>query len=297
MTGFLQPLDQKFAIVDSEGRPTLYFTKWAQQKQIDIGDSIQLTDLQAYLDAHVIVAGTGIQFSPGPNGDLNKNPTIHADAQAILDEITATRGAILYRGLLGWAGLLPGTAGNVLQTNGAGADPTWVAPAAGGSGALTLLASNVLAAATATVSFTGIAQTYRDLIVVGQARSTKAATTDEVLIQYNGDTAAHYDFERENRFGTATTFNTTFIDAASIPGSTGPANVADDFEAIVGNYAATVFHKMTRVYSENMTSVSQFFRQITSGRWQSTAAVNRIDLLCQGGNFVVGSTFSLYGRQ
>lgn len=42
MPGTLQPLDQKFAIVDSQGRPTEYFIRWAQQKQIDIGDAAQL---------------------------------------------------------------------------------------------------------------------------------------------------------------------------------------------------------------------------------------------------------------
>ena len=135
MVGTLQPLDKKFAIFDRFGNPTDYFVRWAQQKQIDITGSIALSDLIAYLDAHQLIAGVGIQFAPGPNGDLNSNPTIHADVQAILDEISATRGIIIYRGNLGWAALLPGTAGYVLQTNGAGADPTWVAPAGGGGGA------------------------------------------------------------------------------------------------------------------------------------------------------------------
>lgn len=131
MAGELQPLDQQFAIVDGQGRPTLYFTKWAQQRQIDIGDSITLADLATYLAAHKLIAGTGIQITP--DGDLANTPTIHADVQAILDEITATRGAMLYRGLLGWAALLPGTAGFVLSTAGAGADPLWIAAASGGS--------------------------------------------------------------------------------------------------------------------------------------------------------------------
>jgi hypothetical protein len=134
MPGTLQPLDQKFAIVDNQGRPTEYFIRWAQQKQIDITDSITLIDLQDYLTAHKLIPGTGIQFTP--DGDINNDVTIHADVQAILDEVTATRGAILYRGLLGWAALLPGTAGQFLQTAGAGTDPLWAA--AGGGGAFSI---------------------------------------------------------------------------------------------------------------------------------------------------------------
>lgn len=44
---------------------------------------------------------------------------------SVLDMISSTRGAVLYRGATGWAALAPGTAGWRLTTNGAGADPTW----------------------------------------------------------------------------------------------------------------------------------------------------------------------------
>jgi hypothetical protein len=134
MTGVLQPLDQKFAIVDPAGRPTDYFIRWAQTRQIDITDGITLQDLIDYLTAHTLQEGSGIQITP--DGDINNSPAIAADAQEILDQISATRGTIIYRGLLGWAALAPGTATYLLQTNGAGADPTWVAPPAGSGGTI-----------------------------------------------------------------------------------------------------------------------------------------------------------------
>lgn len=74
MAGELQPLDQKFAIVDTQGRPTEYFTRWAQQKQIDIGDSITLADLQDFLTAHKLAAGHGIILTP--DGNLNDSPSV-----------------------------------------------------------------------------------------------------------------------------------------------------------------------------------------------------------------------------
>lgn len=130
MAGVPQPLDQKFPLVKSDGTPTDYFIRWAQQKQIDIGDSITLDDLKTYLTEHSLREGSGIQFTP--SGDLNDSPLIAADVQEILDQVTATRGAILYRGLLGWAALLPGTVGYFLQTAGVGADPLWAAASGGG---------------------------------------------------------------------------------------------------------------------------------------------------------------------
>lgn len=46
-------------------------------------------------------------------------------ASGVLDWIGATRGQLLFRGASGWSVLGPGTAGQVLQTGGAGADPSW----------------------------------------------------------------------------------------------------------------------------------------------------------------------------
>lgn len=52
-------------------------------------------------------------------------------ASAILDSIGSTRGSILYRSATGWAILAPGTLGYVLQSGGAGGDPSWVVNSSG----------------------------------------------------------------------------------------------------------------------------------------------------------------------
>lgn len=54
-------------------------------------------------------------------------------ASNVLDMIGGTQGMILYRSASGWAALSPGTSGQVLQTNGAAANPSWVTPAGGAS--------------------------------------------------------------------------------------------------------------------------------------------------------------------
>lgn len=78
MAGDLQPLDEKFQIVGSDGRPTLYFIKWAQQRQIDISGSIteeQFNELLlAYLTAHQLQEGDGIALTP--SGNINDSPEI-----------------------------------------------------------------------------------------------------------------------------------------------------------------------------------------------------------------------------
>ena len=46
-------------------------------------------------------------------------------ASNVLDMVGATQGDILYRGSGGWSALAPGTSGQVLQSQGAGANPQW----------------------------------------------------------------------------------------------------------------------------------------------------------------------------
>lgn len=54
-------------------------------------------------------------------------------ASAVIDLVGSTRGSVLYRGASGWSILTPGTSGYVLQSGGAGADPSYVAPSGGGT--------------------------------------------------------------------------------------------------------------------------------------------------------------------
>lgn len=51
-------------------------------------------------------------------------------AGEVLDFIGTTQGSILVRTSTGWAELPPGTSGEFLRTNGAGANPSWAAPSA-----------------------------------------------------------------------------------------------------------------------------------------------------------------------
>lgn len=84
MAGNLQPLDQKFAIVDDQGRPTEYFIRWAQQKQIDITEALTTDQVQALIDAWAaarqIIAGLAL----GGGGLLSADVTINHDESLVV---------------------------------------------------------------------------------------------------------------------------------------------------------------------------------------------------------------------
>ena len=77
MTGTLQPLAQNFRIVDERGFPTLYFIKWAQQRQIDITDGITAAAAQALIDSwsatRSVLAGTGLSGGGTLDADVTLN--------------------------------------------------------------------------------------------------------------------------------------------------------------------------------------------------------------------------------
>ena len=186
MTGKLQPLEQTFAIVGSDGRPTPYFIRWAQQRQIDITASITAENatqlIVDYLASHPLIAGSGIALTP--SGNLSNSPVVAALVQQILDQITTVHGSVLYRDAAAWAALGPGTAGQFLRTNGPAADPDWAAGGSGSSG-WNLLDQNggtinsgatwTFSVAVANVDVINLSN-YNELIVIGRNLTTTLST-------------------------------------------------------------------------------------------------------------------------
>lgn len=120
----LSPLQFNVSLVNPDGTPTPYFIQLLQQ----LYEEKKITDDAVTND---VIAGAGLSGG----GALADGPvTLTADVQAILNLVSTTRGAILYRGAAAWSALLPGAAGQFLRTAGAGADPSWAAAGGGGGG-------------------------------------------------------------------------------------------------------------------------------------------------------------------
>jgi len=125
---------------------------------------------------------SGVSAAPTPNS-----------LSAIMDSaFTSTQGAILYRGASNWVALSPGTNGQVLQTGGPSANPSWLTVTGAGTvtsiGAGTGLSSSstnpITAAGTLSISNTGVtagsygsASTVPNYTVNAQGQLTAAAST------------------------------------------------------------------------------------------------------------------------
>lgn len=195
--------------------------------------------------------------------------------------------------------LAVGSTGEVL-TVAAGA-PSW---AAASGGAVALIASTVLASPAANFTFSAIAGTYNHLQLILVAASSHASENDDVVLQFNGDTSAHYDLA-EIYNNTATTVTAavsaaeTSLAIAAISGTSATANTPGVAQLLIPAYAGTTFDKTVILLAgwlDAATSTADTFAIIQSGMWRSTAAITSIKLfLASAANFIIGSAAYLYG--
>lgn len=215
---------------------------------------------------------------------------ILADDCFIEGEETTTPGnPSLNRGRLYWKN------GYWTQLNESGIEQILTSPA--------LIAPEViLSAPVASVTFSGIPQTFRHLKLVVQGRTDAAAEADAILIRFNGDTGASYDVQRITA-NNATLSGVGATAQTSIPISADGANArANNFVAStvdIFGYRRTDAEKWVHTYTTNFGDVSaagDMSITLRSGRWRNTTAISSITLLpLTGTNLVSGCHFQLYG--
>lgn len=172
------------------------------------------------------------------------------------------------------------------------------------SGAVSLIASQILASTTASVTFSSIPGTFNHLLIKATTRSTRASYFDALAMQFNGDTAAHYDeVETYNNGGGVAGANetgqTVIGNSASdgpIPAASVTAGVAGSLEIEIPVYAQTTLNKAGHYRAGFAAGVTGAFDQLFSHfAWRSTAAITSIKLALNTGSWVAGSAFYLYG--
>jgi hypothetical protein len=163
---------------------------------------------------------------------------------------------------------------------------------------------------TSVITWSGIAATWEHLLIVVQARLTETtALTDDITLNFNGDTSADYSYlgmYATNISGSmvgpsaATAYAVTGIPAFRVAASQGgaPVNAGGGF-AWVPNYNSAAMNK--EVYSVsgagNGTS-SMVDGRVRFGFWNpsSQAAVTAVTLTAPAGSyFLTGSEFCIYG--
>jgi hypothetical protein len=154
--------------------------------------------------------------------------------------------------------------------------------------------------ASGTISFTSIPSTYTHLQVRILGRSDSAFLGGRATLIMNNDSGANYASHALTGIGTgagvavvadtsATSINYIYTIGASATANLMSVGVID-----IHDYASTTKNKTVRILSgEDRNTVGRI--GVAGGLWQSTTAVNRLDIITPSGNWTTASTFALYG--
>jgi hypothetical protein len=153
----------------------------------------------------------------------------------------------------------------------------------------TPLATVTLGSATASVTFSSIPATYRDLILVSDYKTSVASNS---LLRFNGDSGSNYSYVQmgANSSGVESyngTVNALYLNVNSTQIEKTTTTILN-----VMDYSATDKHKtnLLRNNGQNGDVVWAY-----TFRWANTAAITTMALTLTSGNYSAGSTFALYG--
>jgi len=122
-----------------------------------------------------------------------------------------------------------------------------------------------------------------------------------MFMQINGSASALYDYQQVNG-------NNTTVAAFAVVGATSclvgesaaasaTAGACSTWRISIPNYTGTAFWK---VWDANHTlstgsAVTSMHAKAWAGQYRATGAVTGVNFFLQAGNYVAGSTFTLYG--
>jgi hypothetical protein len=152
------------------------------------------------------------------------------------------------------------------------------------------IATYTVPSAQASYTFTSIPAIYTDLILVINAGGSTAGAVG-CYMQFNGDTATNYsDTYILGTGSAATSGRDTSVDHASA-GYPLYSTLTSTLITHIMNYTNTTTYKS----SVNRGNDATFGTLAAVNLWRSTAAINAIKIYPASGNFLTGSTFTLYG--
>jgi len=162
-----------------------------------------------------------------------------------------------------------------------------------------LIESKTLGTAQASIEFTLIPSTFTDLVVLLSSRNSGASNDNEITrLRFNTDTGNNYSWRRLMGTGSGVdsvaASSTDYILGSRTPNNGRTANTFDNAQFYVPNYTSGVAKSVSVDFVEENNATAAF-QGIVAGLWTGTTAINSIQISIITGNYVVGTTASLYG--
>jgi hypothetical protein len=163
---------------------------------------------------------------------------------------------------------------------------------------MTLIQHIELGSNQSSITFSSIPATFTDLYLLVSVRSTINATNDAGYLVFNSDTnSSNYSFRQlrgdgSNAFSNSGTFGGAFALRSS--GNTATSNTFGNNGVYIPNYRVSAAKSVSAdsVSENNASSVGM---SLWASLWTGTAAITSIQLRPETGDWVTGSSATLYG--
>jgi hypothetical protein len=150
----------------------------------------------------------------------------------------------------------------------------------------TPLATVTLGSSAASVTFSSIPATYRDLIVVFKGAQNASSTS--IQMRFNGDSASNYTYVYMSSAGDPNPTSGSGSFTGIAPGAFGTTQTNVLYQVM--DYSATDKHKTVLTRLDDQPQQTSAW----AGRWANTAAITSVAIV-SGNQFVSGTTVSMYG--
>lgn len=169
------------------------------------------------------------------------------------------------------------------------------------SGVPVVLANSTLVASAASISFTGINQTFAHLLVIAYLRGDTASVSTNAMLRFNNDAGANYDYQLLDGSAAVSSageaFAQTSISAGLAAAATAGANLFSAHHVTIPHYAQATNNKaiIRNREAKSGTSSLSLSTGLSAGFWRSNAAINRVTILPATGNWAAGSAATVLG--
>lgn len=158
-----------------------------------------------------------------------------------------------------------------------------------------LIQEQVLSSSAASVTFSSIPGTYKDLVLEMFVRGANASADVDIFGRFNSDTGSNYSFTvlTGNGSSASSARGTSQVRLyfGSVPAANAASNVYGTIYADLMSYANTNVNKTCQARSGDAGNATR--AMVTP--WRSTSAVTAVELFAGAGNIASGSVFRLWG--
>ena len=164
----------------------------------------------------------------------------------------------------------------------------------------TLIESQTLGSAAASVTFSSIPATYTDLVIKASVRTDRGGAFDNIMITFNGNSSAIYSETRLQGDGAAVTSSTGSANnnlfSTAINGDTAKASSFGIYELYIPSYTASQNKPMGDTGAQETNLDTPVYSGARAFLFRSTTAISSITFTpLNGPNFKSTSSFYLYG--